>query len=230
MKFEIDGSALRTGGYRLLGALILLSASVGRLAMTARSAGKKTGRGLAAGGSSAVSRGREALTGRRAERLARGAWRGLVGRRTDVSAAAFLLAPLLALGTGWWVADAYGYRRIERWALGTWSGSDPHLIVFVGVAALVALAAAFAAWNSGLLPSIVLAMGPVFGIGLARYGLTVEFYGTVGVPNAISVAAILALLFGVPIGTAGFVLGTLARRAIGRFGRRRGDGAVIENA
>ena len=237
MKVELDGSslhsslrsALRTAGTSLLGALAFLYVSLRRLVATTRSLGGTATRWFASRGVSSRRRVESVLTAERTRRATRRAWRGLVGRRLDVSAAAALLAPLLALGTELWVVDTYGYRRIEQWVLGTWTGADPRMIVFLGVALLVALAAAFAAGNSGLLPSIVLVMGPIFGVGFARYGLTFEYYGTVGIPNATGVALVLAVAYGVPIGTAGFVIGSVARLIVDRLGRNRGREPAPEN-
>lgn len=232
MKSEFDGSslrsALRTAGTSLLSVFALLYASVRSLAATARSRGETAVRLVTSRGLSVTRRLGSTLTGPTTRGLLLRAWRGLVGRRPDVTAAAAFVAPVLALGTEWWVVDAYGYRQVEVWVFGTWNGSDPQSIVFLGVAALVALAAGYAAVNSGLLPSTLLVMGPVFGIGFARYGLTTGQH-TVGIPNAAGVAAVLALLYGVPIGATGFVLGTILRRTAGALGWNRGGDPVPEN-
>lgn len=154
---------------------------------------------------------------------------GLVGRRLDVTAAAVLSAPLLALLANWWAAGV-GYRTVEQWVVGTWYGTDPRLAVFVGVGLLVALAAVSAAVNSGLAPTTLLVVAPLFGVAFTRYGLTLEYYGTVGVPGAVGIGLALAVLFGAPIAVVGFTLGTVLRR-VGRALRgRNGEDPLAERA
>lgn len=149
--------------------------------------------------------------------------RGLVGVRTDISVAALLTTPVLAFVTGWWVANVAGYRRLESMAVGTWTGANPEPFVFLGVGVLVAVAALFTAVNSGVLPATALAMAPAFGIGFARYGHSVQYYGTVGIPDATAIGAMVALVVGLPLGVAGFVLGTVLRR-VGHYFDRPADG------
>ncbi|WP_155119401.1 hypothetical protein [Halomicrobium katesii] len=140
---------------------------------------------------------------------------GLFGRRLEVSLLAGLLSVPLALLTTWWVRSTMGYATLEAWVRGTWYGTDPALTVFLGVAALLVLATASAAVNSGLLPTTLLVAGPVFGVGVARYGTTLTYeYGAsvVSLPDAVGTAALFAIVFGVPIAVCGFVLGSALRR------------------
>lgn len=167
-------------------------------------------------------RGEAFLTGPTVRGAVRTGWRGLVGRRADVSIAAALLAPLLALAANWWTVRTVGYLRIRSWVVGTWTGAEPQPIVFLAVAVLVALTAASAAVNSGVIPSTALAMGPVFGVAFARYGLTLQYYGTVGLADATAIGLGLAAAYGIPIGCAGFVLGSAIRRVASTL---RGRGA-----
>ena len=132
---------------------------------------------------------------------------------------------MLAVVTARWVARSYGYRRVHSWAVGTWTGTDPHLIVFVGVAVAVAVAAAFTVANSGLVPATALVMGPLFGVGFTRYGLTVGHHGPVGIPEAVASGGLIALALGVPIGLTGFLVGTALRKGIAHFGGGRGLGS-----
>jgi hypothetical protein len=137
--------------------------------------------------------------------------RGLFGRRLDISAAlVVLVAPALAAGANYWAAGV-GYLRIQQWVRGTWYGTDPQTAVFLAAGGLVALAAASAAANSGLVPTTVLAAGPVFGAAFTRYGLVLEPYGTVSLPNAVGIGLLVALAFAVPFACVGFVVGTVAR-------------------
>jgi hypothetical protein len=85
----------------------------------------------------------------------------------------------------------------------------------------MALSVAFTVFNSGYIPATLLVMGPIFGIGFTRYGLTFEHYGTVGVPEATAFAGFVAVVFGVPIGAAGFLIGTMLRKVITHLGRNR---------
>lgn len=164
----------------------------------------------------AVAQVHEALAGPLRRTLAGPVRTALLGRRVEVSLAVSLLAVPLAAGAAWWVAGI-GFETLGAWAEGTWYGTDPNAAVLLAAAALVALAAASAAINSGLLPTALLAAGPVFGAAVTRYGTTVE-RGTgtavVSLPEAVGVAALFALAVGLPLATAGFVLGAAARRAV----------------
>lgn len=154
---------------------------------------------------------------------------GLLGVRREISVVALLSAPLLALGTEWWVVTTSSYRRIKSMAVSTWTGTNPELFVFLGVAAIVAIATLFTVFNSGLIPATVLAMAPTFGIGFARYGFTAEYYGTVGIPDAIAIGLMIAVAVGLPIGVTGFVIGTVLRRLRGYFeDRSSADEASIQ--
>ena len=140
----------------------------------------------------------------------------LLGRRTGLSLLAVLASPALALATAWWVGSESGYAALVSSVRGTWFGTDPSLAVFGAVTALLLLAAGSAAVNSGLLPTTLLVSGPVFGAAVTRYGTTVTYtWGTevVSLPNAVGMATLLALVIGVPIAVAGFLLGSSARCA-----------------
>lgn len=225
MRGELDWSSARTAlrmtRRRLATGSAVVYASARRLVDRAV-AGVQSAVGLLR--STATSIGAHAAEVSRADatkRLVRRVSRGLVGVRRDVSALTLVVAPLLALVTEQWVARSYGYRRIQSSAVGTWTGTDPHGAVFVAVALLIALAAGFTVVNSGLIPATVLVTGPLFGVGFARYGLA-EPYGTVGIPEATTSGVTVAVAFGVPLGLAGFLVGTALRRAIGHFDDRRG--------
>ena len=137
------------------------------------------------------------------------------GRRADVSASTLVLAPALAVATEWWVATRLGWPTVRAWVLGTWYGTDPRVAVFVWAAALIALAAASAAVNSGVVPTTLLVAGPLFGVAFTRYGTPAGRTGeaVVSLPDAAFVGAGLALLYGVPLALAGFVVGVGVRRA-----------------
>jgi hypothetical protein len=139
---------------------------------------------------------------------------------------AVVVTPVLALATEWWVVNSYGYRQIDSWVIGTWTGTNPQLLVFAGVAILMAISAAFTVLNSGIIPATLLAMAPIFGIGFTRYGLTFEYYGTVGIPEATAFAGFVAVMFGVPIGAVGFLIGTVLRKGIAHFDGNRGPDSV----
>lgn len=157
----------------------------------------------------------------------------LFGRRTDVSILALLLAPVLALAATWWVGSTVGYETLVEWVRGTWFGTDPSLAVFAAAGALIVLGAVTAAVNSGLLPTVLLVSAPVFGAAVTRYGTTVTYtWGAevVSLPNAVGVAVLIALSFGVPLGVAGFVLGSLLRRIARIFRGQSGPASPVDNA
>jgi hypothetical protein len=157
----------------------------------------------------------------------------LLGRRLEVSLVALLLAPVLAVGTAWWVASTVGFTTLEQWVRGTWTGTNPSLAVFVAVALLVALGAVSAGVNSGLLPTSALVAAPVFGAAVTRYGTTVAHtWGTtvVSLPNAVGVAALVAVAVGGPIGLSGFLVGAALRRVVAVLRRGAGPAASPENA
>lgn len=156
---------------------------------------------------------------------------GLLGRRSDVSLLVVLLAPVLALGTAWWVDIAIGFETLEGWVRGTWYGTDPHLVVFLWIAVLLAAGAVSVALNSGLLPTTVLVAAPVFGAVVTRYGTTVARGSdtvVVSLPNAVGVAAVLALLVGVPLGVCSFLLGSAVRRLADVFRRESGPSSPVD--
>lgn len=146
----------------------------------------------------------------------------LFGRREAVSIVTVLVSLVLAPAVAWWVATTTGYPPIEEWARGTWTGTDPRAVVFVGVALLVGLGAASAAANSGLVPTTLLVTAPLFGLAATRYGTRYvdPALGSrvVSLPEAIEFATAVAVLGGVPLGIAGFLVGALLRRAVRRTG------------
>ena len=136
------------------------------------------------------------------------------GRRTDVSASTLVVAPVLAVATEWWAATRLGWPTVREWVLGTWYGTEPHTAVFLWAAALLALAAASAAVNSGVLPTTLLVAGPLFGVAFTRYGTSAGAGdAVVSLPDAAVVGGAMALLFAVPLALAGFVVGVGVRRA-----------------
>jgi len=141
----------------------------------------------------------------------------LLGRRLGVSVLVVGLAPVLAVLTAAVVASATGYPPLERWVVGTWTGTDPRAAVFVGAAVLVGLAAASAAVNGGLLPTTVLVAAPLFGVAVTRYGTVVTTsYGDriVSLPEALAFAFGVAAVGGVAVGVVGYGVGAGLRRAV----------------
>lgn len=158
----------------------------------------------------------------------------VIGRRPGVSAALVVGSIVAAGAVAWWVAATTGYLPLQTWAEETIAGTQPHAIVFFGVAGLVALGAAVAAVNSGIIPTAMVVAAPLFGAAITRYGTphTEPFYGSqvVSLPQAVEFAAAAVLLVGVPLAVFGFVLGELLRlglRASGiatRIGALRSQG------
>lgn len=146
----------------------------------------------------------------------------LVGRRAGVSVATTLLAAVVAPAVAWWVATTTGYPPIERWVAGTWNGTDPHAIVFAWVVVLVGIGALHAAANSGLVPTALLVMAPVFGLAVTRYGTryTDPFLGpqVVSLPEALAFATAVAVVGGLPLALAGFLVGEGLRRSVAAAG------------
>lgn len=172
---------------------------------------------VAAGTRTAAERVRGLLVGPGARIVGGPVKSGLFGRRLDVSLVAALLAPVLALATAWWVGSTVGYDVLADWAVGTWTGENPVMLVFVAAGALVGLGAVSAAVNSGLVPTTLLVVAPAFGAGVTRYGTTVQRYGgpdVFSLPEALAFGAFVGLAVGVPLGVLGFVLGVGLRRVV----------------
>jgi hypothetical protein len=155
--------------------------------------------------------------------------RTLLGRDRTVSALVGLVSPVLALGANWWVVRTTTPGAMVNALRETWNGTDPHVVVFLAVALLVAAGAAIAAVNSGLAPTTLLVSAPVFGAGFSFYGATTAT-GVVSLPDAVAIAGGAAGVFGVPISVAGFLLGVGLRRVAtvlrgGVGSKRRIDGA-----
>ncbi|NHN41138.1 hypothetical protein G9C85_05745 [Halorubellus sp. JP-L1] len=159
----------------------------------------------------AVGRGRDAFPTTRVRH-------GVFGRRTTVSVALIALAFALAVAAAQHVAATVGYGTVGSWVHGTWTGTNPEPLLFLGVAALLALATASAAGNSGLVPTVVLVAGPVYGVAFARYGTreTLSRYGpeVVSLPEAAAFAAFVAIAVAVPVAVLGFGLGSGVRHAL----------------
>ncbi len=225
MQIAIDGSAAKSAASALFALVVAsLAAAYGATKSVASRSVTAASRGVTAAGDAS----RRLLAKRSAvpfDRLSGTLRTALFGRRLDVSAVVLFVAPVLALATHYW-ASSVGYRQIRGWVHGTWFGTDPRLVVFLGVGALLALAALSAASNAGLLPTALLVTAPVFGVAFARYGLNLQYYGTVGIPNAVEVGVALAVAFGVPIACGGFVLGTVVRRTVNTL---RGDRGATPN-
>ncbi|WP_246404042.1 hypothetical protein [Halobellus ruber] len=157
----------------------------------------------------------------------------LLGQHRDVSLLVTLLSPVLALGTAWLVGSTVGYHTLTAWVRGTWFGTDPSLAIFLAIGGLLVIGAISAAVNSGLLPTSVLVSAPVFGAGVTRYGTTVTYsWGSdvVSLPEAVGVASLLAVGFGIPIALCGFVLGRALCYVISVYGGRSGPPSTVENA
>jgi len=216
-------SALRAGARRTVTLLRVLGALLTGIATTVRRhLGGATGYAHTAAGQV------RAAADAPATRTAACAIRtGLGGRRTDLTAAALVAVPPLALGAAWGVTATVGFARLHEWAVGTWYGTDPQALVFVAVGALLVLGAAHAAVNSGLIPTALLVAAPVFGAGAASYGTSFGYYETVSLPVAGQVGAAAALVVGVPLGAVAFLAGVGLRRAasgwVGAVRTGRGD-------
>jgi len=140
---------------------------------------------------------------------------GLLGRRTDLSLLAVVLAPVGAVVAATWVGSTVGFETVEAWVRGTWYGTDPRLTVFVAVGVLVGLGTVYSGLNSGLVPTTLVTAGAVFGVAVTRYGTTVSRAGeqaVVSLPEAVGVASLVAVAVGVPLAGCGFVLGVALRR------------------
>lgn len=222
MRIEFDTPSTRSVRERVerqLIALLSVLFGTGRSIVTrAVSAGATTARWSRTGTSAVPGVVVTAATSRTTRRLARRLGQGILGVRPEWTAVAIGVAPVVAVVTEWWVVTTAGYLAVESWVVGTWTGTDPHLVVFVGVVSLVAVSAAYTAMNSGVIPATLLVMAPVFGIGFARYGLTLASSGTVGIPEATAFASLLAVAFGIPIGVTGFAVGTIIRRGLATRG------------
>jgi hypothetical protein len=133
----------------------------------------------------------------------------LLGRRADVSLLVALAAPVLAAVAAWWVlAAAGGLKTLGNRITGTWSGTDPAVVLAVAVAFVVAAGAA----SAGLVPTTVLVAGPVFGALVTRYGT--ETPRVVSLPDAVVPAAAGAAVGGGLLGAVSFCLGVAVRRVV----------------
>ena len=157
----------------------------------------------------------------------------LLGKRRDVSLLIALVSPVLALVTAWWVGSTVGYETLTAWVRGTWFGTDPSLAIFLAVGGLLVLGAISAGVNSGLLPTGLLVGAPIFGAAVTRYGTTVTYnWGSqvVSLPNAVGMAILFALGFGIPVAVSGFVLGRALRHVVRVYSGRSGPSSAVENA
>jgi len=156
----------------------------------------------------------------------------LLGQRSSVSLLILLLAPVFALATAWWIGSTVEYATLEGMVRGTWNGTEPSSAVLLAVGGLLALGTISAAINSGLLPTALLVSAPVFGAAVTRYGSEVTYnWGTtvVSLPDAVGVAAVIALAFGVPIAVCSFLLGASLRRIATVLVGRSGPASRPEN-
>jgi hypothetical protein len=141
----------------------------------------------------------------------------VLGTRRDVSVLIALLSPVLALITSWGVVSTVGYETLTAWVRGTWFGTEPSLAIFLAVGSLLVLGAISAGANSGLLPTALLVGAPIFGAAVTRYGTTVTYtWGSqvVSLPNAVGMAILFAVGFGIPVSVSGFVLGRTLRHTV----------------
>jgi hypothetical protein len=140
--------------------------------------------------------------------------RALLGRRAaaslGVTARGLALAPVVA----WWVGTGLGYPVVERWVIGTWTGTDPRTVVLVWFGLLAAAATLSGALNDGLVPTAVLVAGPLFGLAVTRYGTGAGAGRVVSLPEAVGVAVAVAAVAGLPLALAGLLLGAGLRRAV----------------
>jgi hypothetical protein len=140
----------------------------------------------------------------------------LFGRRAAGAVLLAGVAPVVAVLTAGVVAATTGYPPLERWLVGTWTGTDPHAAVFAGAALFVGLAATSAAVEGGLLPTTALVAGPLFGVAVTRYGTTVSTgvgERVVSLPDALAFAFGVAAVGGVTVGVVGYGIGAALRRA-----------------
>ena len=234
MQIEFDGTTARNSLRAIFGYLFVLFGWVysgcSWLAGQTRDTIREGGRWAGSVTSALWDYFSAALGAERTRRVLERVTNGLIGIRQELSVVALLSAPFLAFGTEWWVVTTTSYRQIESMAVGTWTGANPEPLVFVGVTAIVAVATLFTGFNSGLIPATVLAMAPTFGIGFARYGLTAEYYGTVGIPDATAIGLMIAVVIGLPLGVAGFLIGTGLRHMWGYFEKRSGTDEASKQA
>lgn len=156
----------------------------------------------------------------------------LLGKRRDVSLLVGLSSPVLALIAAWWVGSTVGYETLTAWVRGTWFGTEPSLGIFLSVSGLLALGAISAGINSGLLPTGLLVSAPIFGAAVTRYGTTVTYtWGSqvVSLPNAVGMAILFALGFGIPVTVSGFILGRTLCHVVCVYGGRAGPSTTVEN-
>ena len=155
----------------------------------------------------------------------------LLGKRRDVSLLTSLLSPVLALVAAWWVASTIGYDALTTMVRGTWFGTAPSLLVFLAVGGLLALGTISAGVNSGLLPTAILVSAPIFGASVTRYGTTITHtWGSqvVSLPNAVGVALLFAVAFGVPLAVAGFLIGRTLDRVVHAYDDGAGPPSTVD--
>jgi hypothetical protein len=141
----------------------------------------------------------------------------VLGTRRDVSLLIALISPVLALITSYGVVSTVGYETLTVWVRGTWFGTEPSLTIFLAVGSLLVLGAISAGANSGLLPTGLLVGAPIFGASVTRYGTSVTYtWGSqvVSLPNAVGMAILFAVGFGIPVSVSGFVLGRTLRHIV----------------
>lgn len=85
--------------------------------------------------------------------------------------------------------------------------------------------------NSGDLPTGVLVSATVFGAAVTRYGTEVTYSSrsaAVSLPDAVGLAVLIAVVFGVPIALVGFLLGSAVRRVVTAVGGGSGPSSRPE--
>lgn len=142
----------------------------------------------------------------------------MLGRRTGVSVGLILASPVSTIVVALWIRTTTGYLPLQSWVRETLTGTQPHAIVFLGVAALLGLGMLVSAANSGLVPTTLIVSGPVFGAAVTKYGTIYTEPHMAGqivsLPEAVEFALAGAILVGVPIAMFGFVLGLLLRHGL----------------
>lgn len=140
----------------------------------------------------------------------------LFGRR-PMSLVAVLSGLLLAVASAAFVQTTVGTAVLAERVVETWTGESPHPPLFIAAGGLLAVGAVAAALGAGLLPTLALVGGPLFGAGVTTYGTQYAVLGqtqVVSLPQAVGDGLGVAVWFGLPIAVAAFVVGRLLRRVV----------------
>ncbi|RRJ31858.1 hypothetical protein [Halocatena pleomorpha] len=112
------------------------------------------------------------------------------------------------------------YIQLWDWFAATFNGNHIHQIFVIGAVVLLLGATVSAYLNSGLLPTAVLVMGPIFGLFVNRIGTPVPVidphepglsYAPMTLLDAIVWGGESALFLGLPITILGFTAGAVFR-------------------